>query len=56
MIKVKEKISGTIASQRGGKYFARIRGYISTVTKQGHRVLEELKNALDGNPFMPQIA
>ena len=23
MIKVKEKISGTIASQRGGKYFAR---------------------------------
>jgi len=56
MIKVKEKISGTIASQRGGQYFARIRGYISTVKKQGYRVLEELRNALDGNPFIPQIA
>jgi len=54
MIKVKEKISGTLASQRGGAYFARIRGYISTVKKQGGRVLEELRNALLGRPFMPR--
>jgi len=54
MVKVKEKISGTMASYRGGEYFARIRGYISTVKKQGGRVLTELKNALEGKPFMPQ--
>ncbi len=53
MIKVKEKISGTIASQRGGHYFARIRGYISTVKKQGGNVLQELRNALEGRPFLP---
>ena len=56
MIKVKEKISGTIASKRGGEYFARIRGYISTVKKQGAKILEELFNALDGKPFLPQLA
>lgn len=55
MIKVKEKISGTIASKRGGEYFARIRGYISTVKKQGKKILEELFNALDGKPFLPQL-
>jgi len=56
MIKVKEKISGTIASKRGGEYFARIRGYISTVKKQGKNILEELFNALNGKPFLPQLA
>jgi transposase len=55
MIKVKEKVSGTIASQRGGHYFARIRGYISTLKKQGKKVLQELKNALEGKPYMPQV-
>ncbi len=55
MIKVKEKISGTIASKRGGEYFTFIRGYISTVKKQGAKILEELFNALDGKPFLPQL-
>ena len=54
MIKVKEKVSGTIASQRGGEYFARVRGYISTVKKQKGSVLQELRNALEGRPFLPQ--
>ena len=56
MIKVKEKVSGSMASFRGGEYFARIRGYISTVKKQNGRVLEELRNALLGKPFMPQAS
>lgn len=55
MIKVKEKVSGCMASYRGGEYFARIRGYISTVKKQNGSVLQELRNALEGRPFLPQV-
>ena len=53
MIKVKEKISGTFASFRGGEIFARIRGYISTVKKNNRSVLEELNNVLNGKPYIP---
>ncbi len=53
MIKVKEKISGTFASFKGGEIFARIRGYISTVKKNNRSVLEELSNVLKGKPYIP---
>lgn len=53
MIKVKQKISGTFASFRGGEIFNRIRGFISTVKKNGRHILEELKNVLRGNVYLP---
>ena len=53
MIKVKEKISGTFASFKGGEIFARIRGYISTVKKNNRPVLEELNNVLSAKPYIP---
>ncbi len=53
MIKVKEKISGTFASLKGGEIFARIRGYISTVKKNNRPVLEELNNILKGEAYFP---
>jgi len=53
MIKVKEKISGTFASFKGGEIFARIRGYISTVKKNNRSVLEELGNVLKDKPYIP---
>jgi len=53
MIKVKEKISGTFASFKGGEIFARIRGYISTVKKNNRPVLEELNNVLRGEAYIP---
>ena len=53
MIKVKEKISGTFASFKGGEMFARIRGYISTVKKNNRSVLEELNNVLKEKPYIP---
>ncbi len=53
MIKVKEKISGTFASFKGGEIFTRIRGYISTVKKNNQSVLEELNNALRDKPYIP---
>lgn len=54
MMKLKEKISGTFRSVEGAEYFCRIRSYIQTVRKNGLNILEALKNAFLGNPFMPQ--
>lgn len=51
MMKLKEKISGTFRSLEGARYFARIRGYISTVRKNGGNVFREIRNALEGDPF-----
>ena len=53
MTKVKQKISGTFRSRVGADGFCRIRGYISTVKKNGLNVFDALVNAFTGNPFIP---
>ena len=55
MIKVKEKISGCFASFKGAQIFNRIRGYISTVKKNNRSVLDELRNALRGEYYIPSL-
>jgi transposase len=54
MMKLKEKISDIFRSHEGAENFCRIRSYIQTVKKNGLNILESLKNAFLGNPFMPQ--
>ena len=44
MIKLQQKISGCFRSETGAMNFCRIRSYISTIKKQGHNVLDALKN------------
>jgi len=55
MIKVKQKISGTFMSRAGGQFFARIKGYISTVKKNGRNVMDELRNVFLGKAFVPVL-
>ncbi|MGG6263192.1 IS66 family transposase [Leptolyngbya sp. AN03gr2] len=54
MMKLKQKISGGFRSVVGAQMFGRIRGYISTLKKQGLNVLDALKQVFLGNPTIPQ--
>jgi transposase len=52
MQKVKEKISGCFRTLPGAHVFARLRTYISTARKQGHRVLDAIHAAVIGQPVV----
>jgi len=55
MLKVKHKVSGCFRSPQGAAYFCRIRGYISTLRKQGYSVLDGLTSVFAGHPLMPRL-
>jgi transposase len=56
MIKVREKISGCFRTTTGADRFCRIRGYISTLRKQGIPILSALGQAFAGFPLTPATA
>jgi transposase len=53
MVKLKQKISGTFRSESGAKMFCRIRGYISSLRKQGLNVLDAFISLFSGSPQSP---
>lgn len=53
MIKSKTRVSGGFRTLTGAQTFLAIRGYISTIRKNGLRAATELHHALLGNPWMP---
>jgi transposase len=55
MLKVKHKVSGCFRSPQGAAYFCRIRGYISTLRKQGYSIFDGLTSVFAGQPYMPQL-
>jgi transposase len=53
MVKVQQKISGTFRSVTGPVAFCRIRGYFSTMAKQGHRLALVARQIFAGVPLSP---
>ncbi len=53
MTKVRNKISGGFRTTTGADRFCRIRGYISTLRKQGIPIFAALTSAFTGTPPMP---
>jgi len=56
MIKVQQKISGCFRSLAGATAFCRIRGYLSTLRKQGLALLNALEQVLLGHPIHPDCS
>ncbi len=55
MAKVRQKVSGCFRSWRGAEIFCRIRGYLSTLRKQGHNLLAALRSVFAGQPLLPGL-
>lgn len=55
MIKVQQKVSGCFRSLAGAQAFSRIRGYLSTLRKQGLPLLVALQATLGGHPLLPSF-
>ena len=55
MVKVQQKVSGSFRSQAGAAAFCRIRGYLSTLRKQGMHLLSALEATLRGHPILPSF-
>jgi len=54
--KTQLKISGCHRSASTATAWLRIRGYISTVAKHGHNILDALRDAINGHPWKPPLA
>ena len=55
MVKVQQKVSGTFRSDDGAISFARIRGYVSTLRKQGQPIYSALEATLRDQPLLPSF-
>jgi transposase len=56
MLKVQQKVSGSFRSDRGADAFACLRGYLSTLRKQGVALLAALETVVAGQPLYPDFA
>jgi transposase len=54
--KVQQKISGCFRSDPGALAYARIRGYLATLRKQGRALLAALETVFAGQPLAPEFA
>ena len=55
MVKVQQKVSGTFRSDEGVISFCRLRGYLSSLRKQGLPLFAALEATLRGQPLLPSF-
>lgn len=55
MLRVQQKVSGCFRSDTGAAAFSRIRGYLSTLSKQGVKLLAALETVFTGRPLHPSF-
>jgi transposase len=55
MLKVQQKIAGSFRAHAGSEAFARIRGYLSSMRKQGVALLAALQTVFTGQPLYPAL-
>ena len=55
MLKTQQKVSGGFRSEAGATAFARIRGYLSSLRKQGVALLDALRSLFAGVPLYPAL-
>lgn len=56
MMKLRQKISGCFRSRAAAQAFCTIRGYLSTMRKQGQSVLLALTSVFAGAPLLPDLS
>ena len=56
MLKVQQKVSGSFRADRGSTAFRRLRGYLSTLRKQGVTLLAALETLFAAQPLSPAFA
>jgi transposase len=53
MAKIRQKISGTMRTQKGAEHFADLRSYLQTTAKHGIQALTALTQLTSRNPWLP---
>jgi len=55
MVKLHQKVSGCFRSLLGAQVLCRVRGYLSTMNKQGQGLFAALVSVMEGRPLLPPL-
>ena len=56
MVKIRQKVSGSLRTLDGAQQFALIRSYLATATAHGRNIMDALTDLAAGRPWLPTTA